>query len=211
MLNRCENNGHGSHEAGRGRIISSLEKLITCEESTAHIVYQGQLSPAQWIRAKIPLPAAELAGFVEISATICFATQIDSQDTVNYTRSGLEIYFRPHSKNFGKNTANPKAQPFFKSFGDGSEINSRKDAHKWETTLSASKKLRGINLDEPVLDIHYNARTSGGPAYNPENISYALVISVRAPQNPDLYDRIVQRYRTSLEVLRPAIEIPIHT
>ena len=211
MLNRCENNGYGPQETGRGRIINSLEKLITCEDSTAHIVYQGQLSPAQWIRAKIPLPFGELKGFVEISATICFATEIDTQDTVNYTRSGLEIYFRPHSKKFGRNTSNPQAQPFFQSFGDGSEISGRKDAHKWETTLNASKKMRAVNLDDPVLDIHYNARTSGGPANNPQNISYALVITVRAPQNPDLYDRIVQRYRTSLEVLRPAIEIPIRS
>lgn len=40
-------------------------------------------------------------------------------------------------------------------------------------------------------------------------IPYALVLFVIAHQVPELYDRIVHRYRTHFESLRPVIQIPI--
>jgi hypothetical protein len=39
-----------------------------------------------------------MSGMVEITATFCFATPTDPQDPLNYTRSGLEVRFRPHDK-----------------------------------------------------------------------------------------------------------------
>ena len=67
----------------------------------------------------------------------------------------------------------------------------------------------GSSVSNPSFDIHYNARESGGRADNPQDIKYAMIVSVQALKVADLYDRVVRRYRTTLEALRPIIEISI--
>ena len=47
---------------------------------------------------QIPIPTEPMAGLVNITATFCFASATDPQDPLNYTRSGLEVRFRPHDK-----------------------------------------------------------------------------------------------------------------
>ena len=37
----------------------------------------------------------------------------------------------------------------------------RRGAHKWETCLHARVTKRGSSLNNPVFDIHYNARAQG--------------------------------------------------
>ena len=51
---------------------------------------------AQYLRAQIPVPKEAMTGLVAIRATFCYATRTDPQDPSNYTRSGLDVVFRPH-------------------------------------------------------------------------------------------------------------------
>ena len=149
------------------------------------ILYQGELSPSQYLRALIPMPPDEyLERTGTINATFCYATPIDPQDPGSYTRSGLEITFRPH---VGQIRA--MRMPQFLSHARSSEevtsttnIYLRNDAQKWETTLHATKTFRGTSLLQPVFDIHYNARSSGGAARDAKKMRYALVVTVRSPQ-----------------------------
>jgi len=211
LLHRCEILEHKPIEVGWGRIPTSVESIIECEEGTAHIIYQGTLDPAQWIRAKIPLPPGPLQGRIFIGATICIATNTDPHEPVNYTRSGLDIVFRPHSKQRKPKAIHADSKPFFsseKSYVSESEMRS---GIKWETTMSAYHGFKPSSLDDPVFDIHYNARIEGRPTVTAKSIPYALVVMVRSNQMPDLYDRILQRYRTQLEVLRPVVSIPVRT
>ena len=60
-----------------------------------------------------------------------------------------------------------------------------------------------------MFDIHYNARAEGQDHSRSQELKYALVVSVAAKRMPDLYDRIVRRYRNQLEALQPVIEIPV--
>ena len=85
----------------------------------------------------------------------------------------------------------------------------RDDLAKWETTLHRAIDIDGAKLKNPVFDIHYNAREAGGVAKAAGRIPYALVVTVHAPDIPDLYDRIVRRYRTQLEMLQPVVQISI--
>ena len=59
------------------------------------------------------------------------------------------------------------------------------------------------------LDIHYNARELSRVAASPEKIRYAMVITVCAPQTPDLYDRVLRTYATRLEALSTIVDIPV--
>lgn len=211
LIHNCEQNDEDKKEIGWGRVPKELINLITSKSEEAHILYQGNLDPAQWLRIQIPLPHAPLVGKITIKATFCFTTETDPQDPLTYTKSGLEIIFRPNIGIRKKSSQlHPDTKSFFK-FGGlySTESELRKDAHKWETTLSTSRSFQSKTLHDPVFDVHYNARTSGGPAIAPRPIPYSLVLTVTAPKIPDLYNRLLRRYQTQLEALRPVVPIQI--
>jgi hypothetical protein len=85
----------------------------------------------------------------------------------------------------------------------------RSDAHKWETTLRAERNFRPGSLKRPVFDVEHQARLNGRPAARRSDLPYALILSIRAPEEPDLYNRILTAYRNRLEVLRPMVEVPV--
>ena len=174
------------------------------------VIYQGELTPSQYLRAAIPMPDNPLLGKVGIAATFCYATPTDPQDPGSYTRSGLEVTFRPHAEKFASDDATiPKSKSFFKKGAFETEQALRNDAQKWETTLNAKKSLLSKSLHLPVFDIHYNARSAGGAARDAEKIRYALVVTVRARRAPDLYDQVVRAYAGRLEVLIPVVDIAV--
>jgi hypothetical protein len=132
----------------------------------------------------------------------------DPHDPSNYTRSGLDITFRPHADKFAKDAAHPISSSFFRRTDYDTEKELRQDAHKWETTLHRRRRFNPATLKDPVFDVHYQVRESGHATVG-DKIRYAMIISVVAPKVENLYDRIVQRYQTQLEPIRPVIEIPI--
>ena len=75
--------------------------------------------------------------------------------------------------------------------------------------LHAENSYRGRSLDSPAFDIHFNARAEGHDGSKKQELKYALIISVKARRMTDLYNRIVRRYRGTLEALLPVIEIPV--
>jgi hypothetical protein len=154
-----------------------------------------------------------MSGMVAIKATFCFATQTDPQDPINYTRSGLEVRFRPHDKKrTDPNQLHADTSKFFQAkdvFVDESSL--RTDAHRWETTLHKSRSMRASGLRNPVFDVHYNAREGGRNAKSADKIPYALIITVESKSTRNLYNKILQRYPTILEALAPVVEIPIRT
>jgi hypothetical protein len=162
------------------------------------------------MRARIPLPQQLPNCKVEICATFCIASATDPQDPSNYTRSGLDITFRPHSQVRPKDGGvHPKSGSFFRQSDYDSERSLRDNAHKWETVLHARKGMLASSLHDPVFDVHYQTRLAGHATTSGERIKYALVVTIRAPKVPDLYDRVVSRYRTILEPLTPRIDIPV--
>jgi len=117
--------------------------------------------------------------------------------------------FRPHAKRFNEGSSHPKSDSFFQLRALGDPTKLRGDAHRWETTLNASKCKRGTSLKDPVFDIHFNARQGSRDAGDSTPIRYALVISIEAPRAKYLYDEIVARYRTQIQPLQPTIQIPV--
>jgi hypothetical protein len=211
LVHSADPGTEGRNEVGWGRVSPDLDRIALCDDGMVRILYQGELSPSQYLRALIPLqPDEYLSGYVTVDATFCYATPIDPQDPGSYTRSGLEITFRPHVGKFANDDATvPQSRPFFRRSDFDNERILRNDAQKWETMLHATKRLRGTSLLQPVFDIHYNARSSGGTARDAKKMKYALVVTVRSPQTPSLYDNVLQAYAGQLEALMPIIEMPI--
>lgn len=213
LLHTCDDGGHDKMEVGWGRIPTDVNDIVLTDQHTAHIVYQGELRPASWVRLRIPIPAEMMKGMVEIAATFCFATLTDPQDPLNYTRSGLEVRFRPHGgKRKDPKQVHANSKAFFQAKDLSiDEVDLRADAHKWETTLHKTRSMRGSGLRDPVFDVHYNARIGGRNARHADKIPYALVITVSSNNTSGLYNKILQRYPTILEPLKPILEIPIRT
>jgi hypothetical protein len=213
LLHRADDGGQDKAEVGWGRIPDDVNEIVLTDQHVALILYQGELRPASWVRMPIPIPNDPMSGMVKIAATFCFATSTDPQDPLNYTRSGLEVRFRPHDqKRKDPSQIHPDSSHFFQAKDMSvEETDLRADAHKWETTLHKTRTIRASGLRNPVFDVHYNARIGGRNAVGADKIPYAFVISIESRKTRDLYNKILQRYRTILEPLRPIVEIPIRT
>lgn len=209
LIHAADAGGHDRTEVGWGKTPDELTAIAVCDDGMVRVIYQGELTPTQYLRALIPMPDQALEGFVTLRATFCYATPVDPEDPGNYTRSGLEVTFRPHAGQFNSGAVDPAPKPFFKRGEFDPERELRRDAQKWETTLHHEQRFRAQSLKDPVFDIHYNAREGGGPSREAERMRYALVVDVLSPRTPHLYDLVSAAFAGRLEALVPLIEIPV--
>jgi hypothetical protein len=209
LVHAADPSTHDKLEVGWGKAPEDLMEIITSPAGVARVVYQGELKPSKYLRAALPLPAGGLKGNIRLKATFCYASPTDPQDAAAYTRAGLEITFRPNDKKIRVGTTNANPKSFFDMKKYATEEERRSDMGKWETVLHGNKPMRGSSLDNPVFDIHYNAREFGGPTISAEKIRYALVITIKAPQHTDLYNDILRAYAEILIPIQPKVTLPI--
>ncbi|WP_186192856.1 S8 family peptidase [Burkholderia gladioli] len=209
LVHAADSSTHDKLEVGWGKIPEDLMDVITCPTGVARVVYQGELKPGKYLRASLPLPAGGLQGNIRLKATFCYASPTDPQDAVAYTRAGLEIVFRPSDKKVKEGKSNADTKGFFDMKKYATEEERRSDMGKWETVLHGNKSMRGTSLDNPVFDIHYNAREAGAPTTSAEKIRYALIIAVEAPKHADLYNDILRAYAKMLVPIQPKVTLPI--
>lgn len=204
---------HLFDEIGWGRVPTDLNTVIMCPDGVARIIYQGELKPGKFLRAPVPLPLTPLVGKVKLSATFCYASPTDPQDASAYTKAGLIITFRPHqekkvkSKN-GKTAKYAKSTTFFPLANWRTEAEQRADLGKWETVLHGTNSYLGSTLSGSTFDIHYNARDGGMAVTGAERIRYALVLTLEAPKNVNLYDDVLAAHAV-LRPIEPQISIPL--
>lgn len=213
LVHTSEATSHHRSEVGWGRLAQDLDSVVTCPDGVVRVLYQGKLTASKYLRSSIPLPNEQLQGNVKITATFCFSTAVDPAHPSTYTRSGLDVVFRPNEDiRSNEEAMHAKSDSFFKpaDMYTGEDV-LRRDAHKWETCLHQSVTKRGSSLKNPVFDVHYVSRIEGKSSRSNEQIDYALVVTVESPKTKDLYDRVLRRYQTILEPLTPAIEVPIRS
>lgn len=217
LVHCAERKETSQFEVGWGRVSRHLNDIVICEDHVMRVVFQGRITASKFMRAPIPLPSGTLNGMVKIKATLCYVTATDPHHPDNYTKSGLEITFRPHrdkKRKIKEGEAEPLHALSGSFFGESqkrfqTEEELRKDSWKWENCIHAERNFRGTSLYEPVFDIHYNARSEGHDDTRGQELQYALVITVEAPKIGDLYDQVVRKYATQLEQLQPIIDIPL--
>lgn len=216
MIHRADPGDHPRSDVGWGRFESDPTRLITCEDTEALVVYQGILPVSEHLRAAIPLPRTGLRGMVQLSATLVIAPEVDPEHPGAYTRSGLEVAFRPNSTRYaeyedGRRSTHPQTRSFFSAgnFSKAAETVLSDEAYKWEPCLRNSQRFRASTLNNPCFDIYYHHRQSATRATLPQPIPYAFVISIHAPHVGDLYNRVVRSYSNILVPLRPRLRIRI--
>jgi hypothetical protein len=205
LIHCADTNKNPILEVGWGKITDDITSLVVCPDSVTRIVYQGELRPAKYLRASIPYPKG-IQGNVTVKATICFATEVDPEDSGAYTRAGLEIRFRPNIDKVKTGATHPKTKSFFNSSSYEFEEDLRSFSGKWETVLHAESTFRANTLNKPSFDIHYTARENCGKSSTREKIRYALIISLIAPKTLDVGQRILDEY-PQLVPIQPRITI----
>lgn len=85
----------------------------------------------------------------------------------------------------------------------------REPMYKWEPCLKHMERLRASSLQEPRFDIYYHHRQSGRVADLPQPIPYALIVSMKSPKHPELYNGTVRAYSNILVALRPRVRITV--
>jgi hypothetical protein len=164
------------------------------------------------------MPNGSLAGSIVLTATLVIAPEVDPEHPGAYTRSGLEVVFRPNFTRYrmdssGKKSKHPKTKSFFSTSNmyGVSEFVLREEGHKWEPCLRNSQKFRANTLHKPCFDIYYHSRQSATAAQTPQPIPYALVVGIKAPGIKDLYNRVIKTYSNVLVPLRPTLRISIQS
>ena len=209
MIHAADPKNHSPLEVGWGKIPTSLDELIACEDGVARIIYQGELKPGKFLRAPVPLPENLTDGKVTIKATFCYASPVDPQDSSAYTKAGLLVTFRPNRDKKKTGAVNADSKSFFPSSEYRSEDDLRADLGKWETILHAENTFFGRTLLDPVFDIHYNAREFAGAGLGAgQPIRYALILTVVAKNSPNLYQDILARYEV-LQPIVPEVNLPV--
>ena len=204
MVHRAEQHTSATgSEIGWGRFETDPEKLIVCADNEAMVIYQGVIQPGQPIRARIPFPDLQLNGKVTIRATFAFSAATDPAHSLNYTKAGLNVIFRP--VNGDKRTV-----PFFNQDNFDSEDDLRRDAQKWEACLSRERRFNRGTLSDPVFDIEYLTRDEGRsvPTKDQDPLPYVLIVTVSVANTPGVYNSVLQRYK-SLQPVRLATQVQI--
>jgi Subtilase family len=215
MIHRAEQSDHPVEQVGWGKFESDPELQITCDDDEAIVVYQGLLNPSNYLRVPIALPTTPLTGKVTIRATAVITPDTDPAYAATYTRNGIEVTFRPDISRCELNPKTgklrpPKSKPFFTSSDAhrASEIELRQIGHKWEPCIRSEVRMLGSSLNQPHFDVYYHHRHEGSTHPNPLPLPYAIVISVKAPRHPQLYNEVVRAYQ-NLVPLRPQLRLKL--
>jgi hypothetical protein len=207
-------------EVGFGRLLERYDERWNCQPNEATVLYRDTIERDQVISLPFPLVADAVAGHtVELTWTLVFTAPTDPTDAVDYTQAGLEVAFRPHARRYSfRDPATDRtveldirndgdkalerlragaiisALPVTKSTDRHRNEALQREEGKWETALHYSKRMRASSLFEPQLTINYLARENGRLAAAPP-LPFAMLVSMRAPQDVNLYDAIRQHYQ----------------
>jgi len=197
-------------EVGWGKIEEDIDAIISCPGSIARVIYQGELKPGKVLRAPVPLPKDITDGYITLRATFCYSSVVDPQNPDTYTRSGLDVCFRPNETRIAPNAKFSKTKTFFSRQPYTTEEELRTDFGKWETVIHNEQRFKASTLVAPIFDIHYQIRENGMAVHSSTLLKYALVITIFTPQYTDISTRILTAF-PALQPIHPRITLPLQT
>ena len=216
MIHRADDDGNSRSEVGWGRFELDPELLITCPDDEATVIFRGTLPVGTHLRIPIPMPSSPMTGKVGITATILIAPTTNPEFAAAYTQSGFEAIFRPDSRRFrvyegGRTSRHPMSTPFFSEnamYGTG-EFELREGGLKWEPCVKRTRWFQSGSLSDPVFDIYNHSRRGWSRFGANDQVPYALIVSVKAPKVPDLYNQILRTYSGVLTPITPKLRVQI--
>lgn len=204
------------HKLGHGIICSDVGGLLACGPHEVSILFQGAIKATEFVKLPFLLPAGLVTGGkIEFTWTVGILPQVDANQASDYTRTCIEDTFYPHANRFKINPPkgiSDKARTLDLT-GDVGEINrlleqgwkrsefpnsqsgnvhlteaNRRIDLKWESVVRRRVSKTIDAVQDPFLVLHAIPR--GGMT---GTVDYAAVLSMKATDEVDLYQAILQR------------------
>ena len=230
----AEIDGLRSREIGYGRFPERYTPHLACAPEQATVLYQDSLRRGETVNLSVPLPDDALKDIptrrVELRWTLAFTSPLEGNNPVEYARSGVEVYYRPHAEKFNmtldghdpilvNRRADPKLYDFLVAQGrtpsdrpvtrakNGyAPENERREEGKWETVMRGDDRIQADGLLRPAFDLHLLAREHGALVADADELPYVMLVTLTAPRGVSLYDKV----RAAAPVLTPlAVEVPV--
>ena len=205
-------------QQGFGFCPDHVDNILECDDNNITIMYNGIISPTQFITLPIFAPRInEAKGLATISWTVALVVDPNANDPDAYTNNCITDVFSPHSMtfNFTKdgttkrlNLLNPENIPIAKELMDTGfkkastpvsraakkvwdEEDLRAVELKWDTIIHKSVRLQCKSLFDPTLTLHAMGRNG----FEGSKMKYYVAVSVNAPKyKGSLYDAVLQTY-----------------
>ncbi|MCZ2835950.1 S8 family serine peptidase [Modestobacter sp. VKM Ac-2985] len=213
--------GLNAEEIGLGIFRTDYEFLLDGPPDVVHVLYTGSISRGEYIPLAIPVPDG-LTGSMSLRYTLATTTAVDASDSVDYTRAGLELTFRPHanvfsfskkgSKSYRLNTITQSAEatrllqrgyrlgsePVTQNIGHGvkQDEGALRAEGKWDSVRSGAHTFRdaATKIARPRLDISHLAREGGVLVASSPDLTWSMLVTVKAPGSTTLYDDVRAQY-----------------
>jgi hypothetical protein len=237
VVHSADHPGDGpDHFLGHGMLQPNLGDILACDSKKVTVVFQGSITPTQFIKLPLLLPAGVVtAGTVDIAWTIACLPNVNPSHPSDYTSCCIEDTFYPHSNVFVFSKRAPSGKMQFQRVDENSDAAtatsllasgwkksalpapfsgnlyptehlSRELEYKWEPIVHKGARKRASSLSDPFLVLHAIARNGETAAFD-----YSAIVTLDVPKfSGDLYDIIRRRFTTLQPVrLRDASEIRI--
>ena len=202
---------------GHGRLRRAYDGALECARNRVTVLYQGTATRDRVDRLYLPYPESiERRGNVTIRWTLAYTSPTDPTEALEYTLASLDTVFRPHQF-IHTATEDGRSRPIHlideaeevrRVFERGGSISDhpkskgrsttgesgRRNAGKWETLRHDRVGIRAEGLARPVLDISYLAREGGALVDTAPPLPYAVVVTIEAARDVDLYDHVLRAY-----------------
>lgn len=205
-------------QQGFGFCPDHMDGILECDDNNVTIMYNGVISPTQFIALPIFAPRInEAKGLATISWTVALVVDPNANDPDAYTNNCIIDVFSPHSMtyNFTKekttkrlNLLKPENIPAAKELIDAGYKKSSVPASraakkvwdeedlravelKWDTIIHKSVRMRCKSLFDPMLTLHAMGRNG----FEGSQMKYYVAVSINAPgYRGSLYDAVLQTY-----------------
>lgn len=225
-------------DVGHGRFKEDYAPVWECPADTVTLLYHDRLQRGEQVAMYLPVPEGIPAdALVQIEWTLCYTSAVDPTDTADYTRSGIEVYFRPHYRRRSLFNTKTKKQilevvdfehdeakiveilrtqpakwsdsPLADQGWQKRDEGSLRNAGKWETLSRGQRTFIAKDLFKPRIDLNHLARARGVLVNERiEPLPVALLVTVRVPGLNSLYD-VVRQQIPVLVPLEQLVQLPV--
>ena len=203
---------------GHGCVLKSIDDILSCDDNTVTVVFQGDILPTKIVRLPIPWPSSVVPGRVQITWTVAALPPINPNHPGDYTSCCLEETFYPHSRKYlysppkgssGKPQSLHQVDdaaairalllrdwkcasfPITESGNQyKTEVEKRAIDCKWEPVVRRTASKFAKNIHDPFMTLHAIGRNGAT-----ERFDYVFVVTMRASSfDGDLYSDIRTRF-----------------
>ena len=224
--------GHSRLHVGLGHFPDGWVFLQDGGENEAHVLYTGTIGRNEFIPLALPVPDGH-RDKLELRYTLVTSTATDSADSVDYTKAGLEVCFRPHANRYALSKGKSRkvvdavrdpasvtrllkdgyriaSEPATENIAKNAQTeNELRSEGKWDSVRAGEHTYKdaATKIYRPRLEISHLARENGVLVNISPDLDWALLVTLRAADGIPLYELVRAQYNVLTAL--PAVTVPV--